>query len=197
MRRLIFVSLAILALIFVKSPAGVHAQTSSIAPGDWAVNNRDNHSSRYTPLDEINTTNVAKLAVKWQLDLQKPLSVGASQPIVVGGIMYFNSGPTLVAVDAASGKILFNTKATQDFPGGGRGPAFGDGRVYAVGRSTIAAFNAENGAPLTTFGNGGLVNPAKAALDFKDPGKYPADFNPETIGYSIASSPTYANGTVF
>src|SRR5262249_46814974 len=147
----IFVSLALLALVFINRPAGLRAQNSSIAPGDWAVNNRDNHSTRYTPLDEINTANVGRLAVKWQLDLQKPLSVGASQPVVVGGIMYFNSGPSLVAVDAASGKILWDTKATQEFPAGGRGPAFGDGRIYATGRSMIAAFSAENGRPITTF----------------------------------------------
>jgi glucose dehydrogenase len=197
MRRLILAPLAFLAILLTNSPTGLLAQNTSIAPGDWTVPNRDAQSSRYTPLDEINTTNVAKLTVKWQLDLQKPLSVGRSQPIVIGGIMYFNSGPSLVAVDAASGKMLWNTKATQDFPAGGLGPASGDGRIYGVGRSTIAAFNAENGAPVTTFGNGGLVNPAKAALEFKEPGKYPADFNPETIGYSIASSPTYANGTLF
>jgi PQQ-dependent dehydrogenase (methanol/ethanol family) len=192
--------IALLALAAAQTAGILGAQTARpaiVAASDWPLNNRDSNNSRYSPLDQINTTNAAKLAVKWQLDLPKPASVGASTPIVVGGIMYFNSGPTLFAVNASSGTILWSSKATQEFPGGGRGPAYGDGRIYAPGRSVIAAFDSETGKPITTFGNGGIVHVAKAALDFKDPGKYPADFNPETLGYSIASSPSYANGTLF
>ncbi len=42
-----------------------------------------------------------------------------------------------------------------------------------------------------------MVNPAKAALEFKDPGKYAPDMNPESLGYFMASAPSYANGTLF
>jgi quinoprotein glucose dehydrogenase len=61
----------------------------------------------------------------------------------------------------------------------------------------IAAFEAETGRPFEAFGTRGVLNPARAALDFKDPGKYPPDLNPETLGYFMASAPTYANGTLF
>ena len=111
--------------------------------------------------------------------------------------MYLNSGETLFAVDGATGRTLWTASAPAEFPGGGRGPASGDGRIYATGRSMIAAFDAADGTPIESFGNGGLVSPARAALDFKDPDRYPPDFDPESIGYLIAASPTYADGTLF
>ena len=55
----------------------------------------------------------------------------------VGGTLYF------FAIDGTSGKILWNKRSNVDFPGGGRGPAYGDGRVYGAGRSVIAAFDAD------------------------------------------------------
>jgi quinoprotein glucose dehydrogenase len=173
--------------------AGLAAQ----GKGDWPLHNLDATSSRYSQLEQITPANAGKLVVKWQLDLPKPASAGSGTPVVVGGIVYVNSGPELFAIDGTTGKILWNKKSTVDFPGGGRGPAYGDGRVYGAGRSVIAAFNAENGTPITTFGNNGVLNPAKAGLDFKDPGKYPADLNPETLGYFMAAAPSYAAGTLF
>ncbi len=190
---------ALLAVTAVQAPRllAQNPRPVSIEAGDWPLHNLDARNSRFSPLAQVTAANAGKLTVKWQLDLPKSVSVGTATPIVVGGIMYFNSGPDLYAVDGATGKVLWNTKAGQEFPGGGRGPAYGDGLVYATGRSLIAAFDAENGRPILSFGTNGLLNPAKAALEFKDPGKHAPDMNPETLGYFMASSPTYANGTIY
>ena len=190
---------ALIAVTAVQAPRllAQNPRPVSIEAGDWPLHNLDARNSRYSPLAQVTAANAGKLTVKWQLDLPKSVSVGTATPIVVGGIMYFNSGPDLYAVDGATGKVLWNRKAGQDFPGGGRGPAYGDGRVYATGRSLIAAFDAENGRPILSFGTNGLLNPAKAALEFKDPGKHAPDMNPENLGYFMASSPTYANGTIY
>ncbi|HEV3062540.1 MAG TPA: PQQ-binding-like beta-propeller repeat protein [Vicinamibacterales bacterium] len=187
----------LLALIAVLATLSASASAQKPAVGDWPLHNLDPESSRFSPLDQINATNAGKLAVKWQLDLPRTSSVGTATPIVVGGIMYVNSGQTLFAIDASTGTTMWTKTAAQEFPGGGRGPAYGDGRVYAAGRSMIAAFEAETGRPVAAFGTNGVLNPARVALDFKDPGKYPADVNPETLGYFMASAPTYANGTLF
>jgi glucose dehydrogenase len=187
----------LLALIAVLATLSASASAQKPAVGDWPLHNLDPESSRFSPLDQINATNAGKLAVKWQLDLPRTSSVGTATPIVVGGIMYVNSGQTLFAIDASTGQTMWTKTAAQEFPGGGRGPAYGDGRVYAAGRSMIAAFEAETGRPVAAFGTNGVLNPARVALDFKDPGKYPADVNPETLGYFMASAPTYANGTLF
>ena len=171
--------------------------TAAQSGGDWPLHNLDAQNSRFSPLDQIDVSNAGTLTQKWQLDLPKSVSVASATPIVVGGIMYLNSGETLFAVDGATGRTLWTASAPAEFPGGGRGPASGDGRIYATGRSMIAAFDAADGTPIESFGNGGLVSPARAALDFKDPDRYPPDFDPESIGYLIAASPTYADGTLF
>jgi quinoprotein glucose dehydrogenase len=186
-----------LAAVVVLAALSASASAQKPAAGDWPQHNLDEASSRFSPLDQINAANAGTLAVKWQFDLQKPASVGSATPIVVGGVMYVNSGQTLIAIDGATGKQLWIQAAAEEFPGGGRGPAYGDGRIYAAGRSIIAAFDAGTGHPVEKFGMRGMLNPARAALDFKDPGKYPPDLNPETLGYFMAAAPTYANGTLF
>lgn len=192
MRRYPFALLALVAAL--AAPMGAQ---KAVPAGDWPLHNLDPQASRFSPLDQITPANAEKLAVKWRLDLPKPATAGSSTPIVVGGIMYVNSGPNLFAIDGATGKILWQKAALEEFPGGGRGPAYGDGVVYAAGRSTIAAFAAETGKPIEGFGTKGLINPARAALDFKDPGKVPADVNPESLGFSMVAAPSYANGTLF
>jgi quinoprotein glucose dehydrogenase len=187
MRRLLVGTFLILAA------ASIAAQKD----GDWPLHNLDLQNSRYSSLTDINTSNGGSLVQKWQLDLPKPASLGAATPIAVDGIMYVNSGATLFAVDGATGQIRWTASAAEEFPSGGRGPAFGDGRVYAVGRSIIAAFDAKTGKPIESFGNRGMLHAARAALQLKDPGKYAADFDPESLGYLIVGTPTYANGTLF
>ena len=169
----------------------------AVEAGDWPVPNLDAGSSRFSPLTQINAATVGTLAVKWQTTLPKPASAGSGTPIVVGGIMYVGSGATLAAIDGVTGKVLWTKAAREDFPAGGRGVVYGDGRIYAPGRSTIAAYDAETGEPFEKFGERGLLNPARAALDFKDPGKYAPDVNPESLGYSMASASTYVAGTLY
>lgn len=190
MIRTFLLLVAVLATVSVPT-------TAQTGAGDWPLHNLDPQSSRFSPLDQINTTNAANLTVKWQLDLPRPASTGTATPIVVGGIMYVNSGHTLFAVDGASGETLWTQLAEQEFPGGGRGPAYGDGRVYVTGRSMIAAFDAETGRPIESFGRSGVLHAARAGLDFKDPDKWPPDLDPETLGYFIASAPIYADGTLY
>ncbi len=200
MRIRLFGLVAVLALSVAYLSGGLLAQGArpvSAAAGDWPLHNLDAFNSRYSPLSQVNAGNASQLRVKWQLDLPKSVQVGTATPIVVGGVMYFNSGPNLYAVDGATGKVLWNKAAGEDFPQGGRGPAYGDGRVYTAGRSILAAFDAENGRPTPGFGTNGMMNPAKAALEFKDPGKHAPDMNPENLGYFMAAAPTYAKGTLF
>jgi glucose dehydrogenase len=41
------------------------AKQTSIPPGDWPLYSRDLASDRFSPLTQINTTNVAQLAQAW------------------------------------------------------------------------------------------------------------------------------------
>jgi quinohemoprotein ethanol dehydrogenase len=180
----------------------LHGQTVPVRgtaeiTGDWPLHNLDVHNSRYSTLDEITAANSAGLALKWTFDLPSGATVGSATPIVVNGVMYFNSGAQVFAVDAGTGRLLWSTEAHADVKPGGRGPVYAEGTIYATGISHVIAVDAKTGQVKKSFGRNGLLHVAKAALDFKSPDRYPADFDPYSIGYMIASAPTYAAGTLY
>lgn len=180
------------------SAQGGASATRAVATGDWPLHNLDLANSRYSLLDQINTSNADKLALKWSFELPNKASMSSATPVVVNGLMYFNSGPTIYALDAATGERSWTTSLPrEDITLGGRGPLYANGTVYAFGRSHIYAVNAENGRVDESFGDKGVLDIARRVLDFKDPGKYPAGFDPESIGYMIASPATFADGTLY
>src|SRR5579863_7916915 len=77
--------------------------------GDWPMYNRDLAGSRYSPLTQINTKNVAKLKPAWSYNLRSPSDAGRrltgiggfseATPIVVDGVMYLPAGSRIVALD--------------------------------------------------------------------------------------------------
>ena len=64
--------------------------------------NRTFDQQRYSPLKEINTSNVGQLRMVWSRGL--PAGTQESVPIVYRGVMYlFAPGATIQAVDATNG----------------------------------------------------------------------------------------------
>ena len=172
------------------------AAMRTLGPADWPLHNLDTANSRFSPLNQITPATAPKLAVQWQLDLPKRVALGSATPVVVGGVMYVNAGAQLFAIDAATGKELWSTPPREDFKAGGRGPMYADGKVYVVGQALMGAFDAETGKPVAGFGDNGVIHVARSALQAKDPGKWANDFDPFSIGYMLASSPTYAGGVI-
>src|SRR6478736_5280652 len=84
----------------------------------WPVNGGVDNI-RYSPLVQVNRSNVAHLKVAWTYDSHDAFtgSEMQSNPIVVGGVLYATT-PTLkvVAVDAATGRELWRFD-----PSGGAG----------------------------------------------------------------------------
>ena len=178
------------------SAAPVSAQEP--APGaDWPLHNLDEYNSRYSPLTEINRSNVGSLELKWSLQTDVTMRVGEVTPLVIDGVMYFHAGSTLFAVDAATGESVWTFEAEEEFTGGGRGPAYGDGRIYAYGQSIMYAVDARTGTPVESFGRDGLLRVVNQALSFKYPDTYPPTLDPTSIGYSMTNPPAYRDGTLY
>jgi alcohol dehydrogenase (cytochrome c) len=76
---------------------------------DWPTYNGDPGGNRYTALTQIDKTNVVRLAPKWVF----PFS-GAGQlqgtPVVVDGIMYVTAPNECIALDAGTGRRIWQFK---------------------------------------------------------------------------------------
>ena len=141
---------------------------------DWRVAGGDPGNTRFSPLDQINTTNVAQLRVAWVYhtgDLP-PDQRGEIQatPIIVDGVLYTTT-PALavIALHAESGTLLwrFDPRTTHDarrtdISHVNRGVVYwadaGDERIFFTAGRRLYALDARSGRPIPTFGDSGSVN---------------------------------------
>ena len=94
--------------------AAVSAQTLDDLRNDG--HNTDNiltygmgyHQNRYSPLKQINTTNIKRLVPVWNLSLDNAWGEQA-QPIIYNGVMYVTDAKATVAIDVATGKQIWKT----------------------------------------------------------------------------------------
>jgi PQQ-dependent dehydrogenase (methanol/ethanol family) len=79
---------------------------------EWISYNRDWSETRYSPLDQINATNVSKLGLAWSLDIPN-VGAGTRQEatnLISNGVLYSITPYSLVyAVDARTGRMLWQS----------------------------------------------------------------------------------------
>jgi PQQ-dependent dehydrogenase (methanol/ethanol family) len=74
-------------------------------PGDWLTYNGNLQSNRFSPLTQINTSNVGQLALKWLFPIEH---FGLeTTPIVADGVMYVTGPNQAYALDALSGRVIW------------------------------------------------------------------------------------------
>jgi quinoprotein glucose dehydrogenase len=148
------------------------------ADADWPTYNRDLAGTRYSPLTQINTTNVATLKQAWTYRLRPEPGVAApavSQPasaseifqeitpIVVNDVMYMPSGNRVVALEPETGKEIWRYELPEGLASF-RGVAYwpGDGvnppRILFTSLKKLIALNAKTGKLDTEFGNFGHID---------------------------------------
>src|SRR5262249_4891146 len=66
------------------------------------------HQNRYSPLKQINKTNLKRLVPVWNLSLDNAWGEQA-QPIIYNGVMYVTDAKATVAIDVATGKQIWKT----------------------------------------------------------------------------------------
>lgn len=78
-------------------------------PADWLMMSRTYDAQHFSPLNQINKSNVSQLRVAWSRGL--PNGTQESTPIVHRGIMYFYvPGAGVMAVDATTGDQIWEYK---------------------------------------------------------------------------------------
>src|SRR5260370_15112987 len=74
-------------------------------PGNWLTYSRNYQGHRFSPLAEINATNVGNLKVKWAFQFSHPSN--EVSPIVVDGVMYLTGPNAAAALDTRTGRTLW------------------------------------------------------------------------------------------
>lgn len=133
---------------------------------DWRVAGGEPGNSRYSTLDQINTTNVQQLRVAWiyhTRDLPADRGEIQATPIVVDGIMYTTT-PALavVALHAENGKQIWRFDRRTDASHVNRGVVYWadstDRRIFFSAGRRLYALDARNGRPIRTFGESGSID---------------------------------------
>jgi len=76
-------------------------------PAEWLTTGRDFGKGHYSPLAQINATNVARLGLAWQYDTNTIRGLEAT-PVAVDGVMYTTGSVAQVyALDAKTGKEIW------------------------------------------------------------------------------------------
>lgn len=168
------------------APAFTAQQLAAPPMTGWITNGGNLANQRYSPLMQIDRSNVQNLKANWRTHLDgsgmSPQYSGQAQPLFYRGVLYIVTGADDVfALDVRSGKILWRYRANLNpervnvcCGWVSRGIALGDGKVF-VGRldSKLVALDQRTGR---------VVWSIQAA----DPSK----------GYSITAAPLYYDGRV-
>ena len=158
------------------------ASASSLAAqpaGEWHNYAADSRSSKYSPLDQIDSTNVHRLEIAWRwksIDYGLaarhrgiyPPSVFQNTPMMRDGRVLVATGIGAAALDPATGEIIwtydpFEDEAPRNL---GRlsvrgGVTWNDGaarRLFFNGNGRLTALDADTGVPDPDFGDGGRID---------------------------------------
>ncbi|HEV3201805.1 MAG TPA: PQQ-dependent dehydrogenase, methanol/ethanol family [Bryobacteraceae bacterium] len=77
-------------------------------PGAWPTYDGNESGNRFSPLNQIDATNVARLAPKWMFTLPGAPRALEVTPVVVDGVMYVTSVNESYALDARSGREIWH-----------------------------------------------------------------------------------------
>ena len=154
-----------------------------LAGENWPAYGGGPAQTRYSGLKEIDRSNVAKLQVAWTYDTADGAGDPQTQPIMVDGVLYgLTPKHTVIALDAATGKLLWNFSSGIAGRGANRGLVYwssgDDKRLFASIQSFVYALDARTGTVIPTFGTDGRIDlrenlgrdPQKASIALTSPG---------------------------
>ncbi len=177
--------------------------------GEWRYYGGDAASTRYSPLDQIDATNVGRLEVAWRwssasLGQEAVDSYLRTTPLMVGGRLYATAGSirSVVALDAGSGETLWTFtpqepgRAGGSRGGSGRGVAWwSDGeseRIFFISRSfRLFSLDALSGLPDSEFGSGGEVDLMQGLGPYARENSVTSTSPPMVVGDVVVTGSTF------
>jgi quinoprotein glucose dehydrogenase len=204
-------------MVVPQVPAAAAAYPKIPTTAEWLNNRGDPGSSSYSALDQINRDNVSKLRIAWRWKSDNfgptPEYYFRPTPLMADGIVYVSAGirRDVVAIDATTGETLWMYRLDEGERGAvaprrnsGRGVAYwrstlhGEGsRIFTITPGfQLVALDALTGAPIATFGKGGIVDlkdglPRVAQLPKTPPG---SSSPPVIVGDVVVAGVSFSAG---
>jgi quinoprotein glucose dehydrogenase len=157
-------SLLFFATLANSAVAATAAQTSA----DWSTYLGNKQRSLYSPLEQINRTNVAKLEVAWSYDTGEKGEYQCNNLILAGVLYTATSSRKVIALDAATGREIWKWDPASDRAGAGgrrqRGLVYwksesgGEQRLFTAVGNFLFALDPETGQPIRGFGDNGAIH---------------------------------------
>lgn len=183
MRSVLFTSIALLAFAALDAfSLFASAQEPTSQPSrDWPVYGGDFANTHYSPLTQINRSNVNQLVIAWSFDTGETGGLQTS-PLIVAGVLY-GITPTqkVFALAAATGRLLwkFDSGIVGTQPDRGLAywpppsvgsadavnasvpaapPKLGEARVFVAIGNFLYALDAATGVPISSFSENGRID---------------------------------------
>jgi quinoprotein glucose dehydrogenase len=144
----------------VLAVATLAATSLTYAQRDWMYYGQDPGGSKYSTLNQINTSNVAKLERAWTVHTGDKGGFFSSSPLVVDNVLYFTSTSAIWALEAHTGRELWKYPArgtarrgVSYWPGDAETPP----RIVTMLGTKLVALNPRTGERIASFGTGGEV----------------------------------------
>lgn len=170
----------LLAAVIAVSALAIACSEKKTENDGWGSYKADPKSTSYSSLDQINLSNVSQLENAWTFQMndleegEDPVS-SQSNPIIVDGVMYANSGKqTVYAIDAATGREIWSFKSLKEgMPSAAsRGVTYwedgDDKRILYSSGNDLMAIDAKTGQLIPSFGTDGRVNLNEGVRDDPD-----------------------------
>src|SRR5713226_796194 len=143
-------------------PLALSQNVRETAMQDWPAYGGGPANIHYSPLAQINRTNVKRLQVAWSFDTSEQGGLQTS-PIIVGGVLYgITPTQNVFALNAATGKLLWKFNPGINGTQPDRGLAYWssqkDKRILVGVMRFLYALNAATGKPIPSFGRAGRVD---------------------------------------
>ena len=150
-----------MVLFFAATAVSAADKPTAKSNWDWPVYLGEN-GAHYSPLGEINKSNVKQLQVAWSYDTEETGGLETS-PIVVHGVFYgISPSQKVFALDAATGNLKWKFDSGVIGTQPDRGLAYWehgkDHRIIVGVMNFVYEINADNGDRIPSFGDRGRVD---------------------------------------
>jgi len=195
------------------------APQTPAAPGnmtEWREYGGNLAAQRYSPLDQIDATNVADLRVAWRWHSAnfgpRPEQKSEATPLMIGGVLYTTAGMTrnVVALDPETGETLWVWRPQEDPERFDRAPRKNSGRglsywtdgagnerlIVVTPGFQLAALDPATGRPVPGFGENGIVDMLPDVRgEYNEFASIGNSSPPLIIGDTIVVGPAHLPGT--